>query len=58
MALEWAAFARAIADGTPPPVTLDHALRVMEIVFAAEDSAATGREVLLARRIGVGEDEG
>jgi phthalate 4,5-cis-dihydrodiol dehydrogenase len=49
MALEWAAFARAIAEGTPPPVTLDHALRVMEVVFAAEDSATTGREVVLAR---------
>jgi phthalate 4,5-cis-dihydrodiol dehydrogenase len=50
MALEWAAFARAIAEGTPPPVTLDHALRVMEAVFAAEESAATGLEV----RIGTG----
>lgn len=49
MVLEWAAFARAIIDGTPPPVTLDHALRVMEVVFAAEDSAATGREARLAR---------
>lgn len=49
MALEWAAFAQAITEGTPLPVTLDHALRVMEVVFAAEDSAATGREVMLAR---------
>ena len=48
MALEWAAFARAITEGRPPPVTLDHALRVMEVAFAAEDSAASGREVVLA----------
>jgi phthalate 4,5-cis-dihydrodiol dehydrogenase len=47
MEAEWAAFARSIVDGTPPPITLDYALCVMDIVFAAEESAATGREKLL-----------
>jgi phthalate 4,5-cis-dihydrodiol dehydrogenase len=47
MEVEWAAFARSITDGTPPPISLDYALRVMNIVFAAEESAATGRERLL-----------
>lgn len=48
MALEWAAFARAIVEDTPPPVTLAHALRVMDVVFAAEESSASGRDVVLA----------
>ncbi|MGN6562896.1 MAG: Gfo/Idh/MocA family protein [Thermomicrobiales bacterium] len=47
MEVEWAAFARSITDGTPPPIPLDYALRVMDIVFAAEESAASGREKLL-----------
>jgi predicted dehydrogenase len=41
---EWIAFSQAIEEGTPPPVTLQYALRVMDAVFAAEESAATGRE--------------
>jgi predicted dehydrogenase len=41
---EWLAFSQAIEEGTTPPVTLNYALRVMGAVFAAEDSATTGRE--------------
>lgn len=44
MHVEWDAFARSIEAGTPPPVTLEHALRVMDVVFDVEESAATGRE--------------
>lgn len=47
MTLEWVAFARAIAENTLPPVSLEHALRVMDVVFTAEESAATGRERIL-----------
>jgi predicted dehydrogenase len=39
MEVEWRAFARAIMAGTPPPVTLEHALRVMDVVFAVEEAA-------------------
>jgi phthalate 4,5-cis-dihydrodiol dehydrogenase len=49
MRLEWLAFARAIDEGTPPPVSLEHALRVMDVVFAVEESAATGRELVIER---------
>lgn len=41
---EWRAFARAIEERTPPPVSLPHALRVMETTFAVEESSASGRE--------------
>jgi phthalate 4,5-cis-dihydrodiol dehydrogenase len=45
--LEWLAFIGSIKAETPPPITLAYALRVMDVVFAAEDSAAAGREWLV-----------
>jgi phthalate 4,5-cis-dihydrodiol dehydrogenase len=47
LALEWQAFARAIQEGGPSPVPLGYALRVMDVVFAVEQSAATGCEETL-----------
>jgi predicted dehydrogenase len=46
MEREWAAWCRSITEGTPPPVGLEYALGLMKVVFAAERSSATGREVL------------
>jgi predicted dehydrogenase len=43
MAIEWDAFASAVRDGTPPPISLDFALKVMETVFAVEESSGAGR---------------
>jgi predicted dehydrogenase len=42
LALEWRAFAGAIGQGLPSPVSVEYALRVMDVVFAVERSAATG----------------
>lgn len=47
MEAEWDDFARAIQAGGPSPISLEYALRVMEVVFSAEASAAAGREVPL-----------
>jgi predicted dehydrogenase len=47
MELEWAAFGRAIAEGAPSPIGVEYALRLMEVVFAVEESSASGREVRL-----------
>jgi predicted dehydrogenase len=42
LVLEWQAFARAIEERLPSPVSIEYALRVMDVVFAVERSAATG----------------
>jgi predicted dehydrogenase len=47
MERELAAWCRSITEGTPPPVGLEYALALMEVVFAAERSSATGLEVRL-----------
>jgi len=47
MEREWAAWCRAITEGTPSPVGLEYALALMDVVFAAERSSETGREVRL-----------
>ncbi|MFV0385036.1 Gfo/Idh/MocA family protein [Paracoccus sp. (in: a-proteobacteria)] len=41
------AFARAVRDGTPPPVTPADAIAVLEVLDAARQSAAEGREIRL-----------
>ena len=44
---EWKAFAEAIAQDIEPPTHGEWARHIMEILFAAEQSAITGREVAL-----------
>ncbi len=39
------AFIAAIAAGTPPPVTGEDAVRAMRVIFAAEESAQSGRRI-------------
>lgn len=39
------AFVRSVADGDPPPITLEEALYAHELVAAVEESLATGRPV-------------
>jgi predicted dehydrogenase len=46
----WAAFARAVAAGEPPPVTGHDGRAAVEIILAAYRSAATGRPVRLPLR--------
>lgn len=41
------AFARAVRDGTPPPVTAAEAIEVLRVLDAARQSAAEGREIAL-----------
>jgi predicted dehydrogenase len=45
--LEFELFARSILDDTPEPFTPAYARHVVEVLLAAEESARTGREVLL-----------
>jgi predicted dehydrogenase len=47
MQRQCAAWTRAIMQGTPSPVGLEYALALMRVVFAAEESSAKGREVIL-----------
>jgi phthalate 4,5-cis-dihydrodiol dehydrogenase len=47
MEREWAAWCRSITEGAPSPVGLEYALALMEVVFAAEGSSATGLEIRL-----------
>jgi predicted dehydrogenase len=42
------AFARAVHDGTPPPVTAEQAIRTLAVLDAARESAASGRSVDVA----------
>lgn len=42
---EWRGFLKALDTRTPPPVPPDFALHIMQIMFAAEKSSATMREV-------------
>jgi predicted dehydrogenase len=44
---EVAAFVQAIENGTEPPVSNAHALAVMEVILAVEESSRMGREVRL-----------
>ena len=41
------AFARAVADGTPPPVTAETGARTLAVLDAARQSAAEGRSITL-----------
>lgn len=43
----YAAFARAVADGTPPPVTAEVGAATLAILDAARESAVSGRSVTL-----------
>jgi predicted dehydrogenase len=47
MLCQWQAFARAIMEHQPAPATLDDALRVMDVIFAAEYSAKIDREYVV-----------
>jgi predicted dehydrogenase len=47
MHFEWKAFADAIAQNIEPPTHGEYGRHIMEIIFAAEQSAITGREVML-----------
>lgn len=42
------AFARSIAEGTPPPVTAEQGAYTLSILDAARDSATSGRTVVIA----------
>jgi myo-inositol 2-dehydrogenase/D-chiro-inositol 1-dehydrogenase len=48
------AFVRALADGTPPPISLDDGVRAVEMILAAYDSVRLGR----AQRIAGGQPKG
>lgn len=43
----YAAFARAVRDGTPPPVTARQGARTLAVLDAARQSAAEGRSITL-----------
>lgn len=47
MAAEVEAFATCVRDDLPEPITPGHARHVIQVLLAAEQSAKTGREVLL-----------
>ncbi|MBI1924372.1 Gfo/Idh/MocA family oxidoreductase [Candidatus Poribacteria bacterium] len=49
---EWKAFAQAIEQNIEPPTHGEWGRHVMEILFAAEQSAITGREVVLESGLG------
>lgn len=49
MSYEWEAFAKAIELDIEPPTHGQWGRDIMEILFAAEESAITGREVILER---------
>lgn len=44
---EWQGFLHALGASTPPPVPPDFALHIMQVIFAAEESSATRREVTI-----------
>ncbi|MBL8148266.1 MAG: hypothetical protein JNL34_17955, partial [Anaerolineae bacterium] len=44
---EWRGFLHALDTSSPPPVPSDFALHIMQIVFAAEESSASRREILI-----------
>ena len=44
---EWKAFVEAIQQNIEPPAHGEWGRHIMEILFAAEESAITGQEVLL-----------
>lgn len=44
---EWKAFAESIAQDIEPPTHGEYGRHIMEIIFAAEQSAITGNEVML-----------
>jgi predicted dehydrogenase len=46
-ALEFAQFAQSIIDDTPEPITPQYARHIVAVLLAAEESARTGREVVL-----------
>jgi predicted dehydrogenase len=48
MTEQWRAFVEAIRLGIEPPAHGQWARHIMEILFAAEESALTGREVMLS----------
>ena len=45
---EWNGFAEAIRQGLESPASGEWGRHIMEILFAAEESSVTGREVVLA----------
>ncbi len=48
MHFEWKAFAECIEQNIEPPTPGEYGRHIMEIIFAAEQSAITGREVVLS----------
>lgn len=44
---EWRGFLTALDKGTPPPVSVDFALHIMQAMFAAEESSKLRREIVL-----------
>lgn len=46
----YTAFARAVRDGTPPPVTAEDAIRTLAVLDAARQSASEGRSVEVGSR--------
>lgn len=48
LAEEWCDFRRWVEQGSAPQVTPEFAGQVMQVVFAAEQSSAEGREIRLA----------
>ena len=45
---EWQAFLRAVGTGETPAVSGEFARHIMDVIFAAEESSQTGREVAVA----------
>jgi predicted dehydrogenase len=46
----YAGVARAIADGAPPPVAVEEAIAVLEVLEAARASSAGGTAITLPSR--------
>lgn len=44
---EWRGFVGALDSGTPPPVPPDFALHIMQVMFAAEESSKSRREIAI-----------
>lgn len=45
---EWRGFLKALDTQTPPPVSSDFALHIMQVMFAAGESSAARREIAIA----------
>ena len=50
VAMDLEAFAKAVEDGAPPPVTAETGARTLAVLDAARQSAATGKSITLCSK--------